>query len=151
MGRHDDLLAQGPREAPEPESGEARTAGKAPKKKPEQRTVAIAVARSLLVFVIPLLFLVPRVGGPVALLLSIVFVGLRVYATGRRFGGKTPRRASPLRPLVVVFVPITIASLVLAILSGFQPGDWIVVAVPAGILVCLWLFDRTILYRRTSG
>jgi hypothetical protein len=26
MGRHDDLLAQGPREAPEPESGDARTA-----------------------------------------------------------------------------------------------------------------------------
>ena len=151
MGLHDDLLAQGLREAPEPESGEARTAGEAPKKKPQLPTAAIAFARSLLVFVVPLLFLVPRVGGPVALLLSIVFVGLRVYATGRRFAGKTPRRASLLRPLVVVFVPITIVALVLAILSGFQPGDWIFVAVPAGILVCLWLFDRAILYRRTSG
>ena len=151
MGRHDDLLAQGPREAPEPDSGEARTAGEPPKKKSDLRTAAIALVRGLLVFAIPLLFLVPKWGGAVALLLAIVFFGLRVYGAGRRFGGKSPRRASPLRPLVIVFVPITVASLVLAILSGFQPGDWIVVAVPAGILACLWLFDRTILYRRTSG
>jgi cobalamin synthase len=72
----------------------------ATKKKPDLRTASIALGRGLLVFVIPLLFLVQKWGGLVAVLLSIVFFGLRVYAAGRRFGGKTPSdRRSPKRSL----------------------------------------------------
>jgi len=151
MGRHDDLLAQGPRDAPEPESAEARTASPPPRKRPKVRRPAIVLSRSLLAFLIPLLFLVPKVGGPAALLLSVVFIGLNVYAAGRGIDRKASRRASPLHALVVVFIPITTVALVLAILSGFQSGDWIVVAVPAGILACLWLADRTIAHRHAAG
>jgi hypothetical protein len=150
MGLNDDLLAQGPREAPEPESADARTTPPPPRKRPELRRPAIVLARSLLVFAIPLLFLVPKVGGAAALLLSVVFMGLNVYATGRRVDRKASRRASPLHAFVVVFIPITIVALVLAVISGFQPGDWIVVAVPAGILACLWLADRTIVHRHIT-
>jgi hypothetical protein len=151
MARHDDLLAQGPREAPEPESAEAATAPPSSRKLPQLRTPAIVLARSLSVFVIPLLFLAPKVGGVLAPLVAVALFGLRVYAGGRRVEVKKARQSSPLRPLVIVFIPITIAALVLAILSGFQPGDWIVVAVPAGILICLWLAERTIVHRRTAS
>ncbi|HVM57422.1 MAG TPA: hypothetical protein VMT74_08165 [Gaiellaceae bacterium] len=152
MGRHDELLAQGPREAPEPESAEVRTAPPPPRKRPELRTPAVALARGLLIFGIPLLFLVPKAGGVLALLVSVVLIGLRVYGAGRRIETKRPRRSSSrLRPLAIVFIPITIVALVLAILSGFQPGDWIVVAVPAAILACLWLLDRTVVHRRAAS
>ena len=150
MGHHDDLLAQGPREAPEPESAEAPIAPPASRKLPQLRTPAIVLARSLLVFVAPLLYLVPKVGGVLAPLVVAALFGLSIYAAGRRVEIKKRRQWSPLRPLVIVCIPITIAALVLAILSGFQPGDWIVVVVPAGILACLWLADRTIAHHRTA-
>jgi hypothetical protein len=162
MGRHDDLLAQGPREAPEPESAEAQPS----RKQSEFRKSASVLARALPVLVIPLLYVVsafgPKVGNPVAVVVWVAFFGLRFYGRVKRKKqpgeankpehgeSKKPRPLSPLRSLVILFIPITIAALVLAILSGFQPGDWIVVVVPAGILACLWLADRTIAYRRTA-
>jgi hypothetical protein len=52
--------------------------------------------------------------------------------------------------LVLVLAAITTAALVLAILSGFQPNDWIVVVVPAVVLAIVWTIDRLLSRSLTS-
>jgi hypothetical protein len=86
---------------------------------------------------------IPRVGPMLLFLGMIVLLGLTID----RLVTRAARRGdpdSPLRGLVLVFAAITLASLVLAILSGFQPNDWIVVVVPAAATAVVWTADRAV-------
>ena len=88
MGRHDDLLAQGPREAPEPEGAEARGEAAPSRKLPELRKSATVLARVLPVLVIPLLYVVsafsPKVGHPLAVVVWVAFFGAHLYRRAKR-------------------------------------------------------------------
>ncbi len=81
---------------------------------------------------------------------AVVWLGLTVHRLAMR-AARQGRTTSPLRGLVLVLGAITLAALVLATLSGFQAGDWIVVVVPAGTLAVIWATDRSLSRRWTAG
>lgn len=147
MAEHDKLLGEGPREAPEPQTAEERSR--------TRRRKAVFTAGGLtsllLVVLLHVVGFIPTIGGALVLMIALALFGLSIYRFVSRVGAPSRRTPSPVRGLVLAFAAITVAAFVLAWLSGFQPGDWIVVAVPAGILVCLWLLDRGLVRLRGAS
>jgi hypothetical protein len=87
--------------------------------------------------------LIPGYGPMFMFLGAVVWLGLTVHRLIAR-AARQGRTTSPLRGLVLVLAAITIAALVLATLSGFQAGDWIVVVVPAAALGVIWAADHSL-------
>ena len=144
MARHEELLEAGPREAPAPETAEERTVV-------PTRAIATGSMLSLAIVVgFHALGLIPGYGPMSVFLAAVVWLGLTVHRLIAR-AARQGRTKSPLRGLVLVLAAITIAALVLATLSGFQAGDWIVVVVPAAVLAVIWAADRSLSRRWTAG
>lgn len=144
MARHDELLDAGPREAPKPETAEERAVV-------PTRAIATGSILSLAIVVgFHALGLIPGYGPMFVFLGAVVWLGLTVHRLVAR-AARQGRATSPLRGLVLVLAAITVAALVLATLSGFQAGDWIVVVVPAGALAVIWAADRSLSRRLTTG
>jgi hypothetical protein len=144
MTRHNVLLDEGPREAPQPETAEERTTV------PTRAIVNGSILGAAMIVGFHALGFIPGYGPMFFFLGVVVSLGLTVHRLVLR-AARQGRTTSPLRGLVLVLGAITLAALVLATLSGFQPGDWIVVVVPAGTLAVIWTADRFLSRRSTSA
>lgn len=134
MARHDELLNEGPREAPAAQTAEERAAA-------PRRAIIGGSAVSIVILVgVHALGLIPGLGQTLAFIALLLMFGLSINRRVMR-AARQETIGSPLRGLVLVLTAITATALVLAILSGFQPDDWIFVAVPAAATVVTWLAD----------
>lgn len=127
------LLAQGPREPPEPLAAEQRSNETGRRK----ALIASAVVFALLAA----LHLVAHLSSWAALVLALVTLALnrRFFPPlGRGRGG----RSSLLRALFLLWLAVSIALTVLVVISGFYREDLILLAIVWGILAALWLADR---------
>jgi hypothetical protein len=144
LARHDELLVAGPREAPTPETAEERTAA------PTRAIVSGSILSAAMIVGFHALGFIPGYGPMFLFLGAVVWLGLTVHRLVVR-AARQGRTTSPLRGLVLVLAAITLAALVLATLSGFQAGDWIVVVVPAGVLAVIWMTDRLLSRKWTAA
>ena len=79
---------------------------------------------------------VPKYGGWATLVLTVVGVGLSISRRGLR------ALASPIRGIVIVWLAISVASVVLVSLDRFSGENILLLAIVWGILLVLWLGDR---------
>jgi hypothetical protein len=77
-------------------------------------------------------------------------LGFTVYTIANGVAGGGDRRGAPpfLRGLMLIWLAISLATLVLVWLSGFERSDWIILIVVFGILAALAALDRGMAHRR---
>lgn len=130
------LLAQGPRQAPEPQHRPPLPSDPDDERRNRRPWWRAAVGLGLLVA----WHLISFLPWWAALLVVFIAAGLTISGFLRSARGK--RRPSPFRGLFLLWLAVSIAATVLVGLGGFQHDDRILLLVVWAILAAVWLLDR---------
>jgi len=129
--------AQEARVAPEPQTAEQRTVEE-DRRRVTQRRGAAALLGTLFLLAAHWLGSGTKYGGWVTLVLLVLTVGLSVSRRGMS------ALASPIRGIVLVWLAISVSSVVLVSLDSFSGENIVLLAIVWGILFVLWLGDRSL-------
>jgi hypothetical protein len=126
--------------APEPKTADQRTAERH-QRKLHRREGTLAILFLLVLVATHFAVHIPRIGTWAALALVVVLVGFSFFRApdDAQDGGSFAR---PLRALFLIWLAVSIVSVVLVSFDSFSRENLLLLAVVWGILLVLWLGDR---------